>query len=83
MLNLTTATDSQLTMLRLCNLAITRWATSGQFTLSLCTVHVGALASQTRQVRSALQSYDEELAAQLWDLSADTAKLPRNPSAHS
>ena len=35
--------------------------------------------SQTRLVASAPQSYDAELARSLWDLSADTAGLPREP----
>lgn len=39
----------------------------------------GALASKTVLVPSSVQSYDAELAATLWDLSADTAKLSRQP----
>ncbi|MEW5307215.1 MAG: hypothetical protein WDW36_009623 [Sanguina aurantia] len=35
------------------------------------------LASQTKAVRSSTQSYDQKLATELWDVSADVAKLPR------
>ena len=37
----------------------------------------GRLLSATRCVPSAPLSYDASLAAQLWDLSADAARLPR------
>ncbi|KAL3134898.1 hypothetical protein ABBQ32_007864 [Trebouxia sp. C0010 RCD-2024] len=39
----------------------------------------GLLASQTRLVPSSMQSYDQQLAADLWDLSADTAKVSSQP----
>ncbi|KAL4459095.1 hypothetical protein ABPG75_013960 [Micractinium tetrahymenae] len=39
----------------------------------------GRLNSSTRPVPSAPLSYDASLAAQLWDLSADAAGLPREP----
>lgn len=39
----------------------------------------GLLASKTVQVPSSVQSYDEQLASALWNLSADTAKLSRQP----
>jgi len=42
-------------------------------------VTVGLFASKTVLVPSSVQSYDEKLAADLWDLSADTAKLSRQP----
>lgn len=35
------------------------------------------LASKTKAVRSSTQSYDQKLAKELWDVSADVAKLPR------
>lgn len=37
----------------------------------------GLLASRTRLVPSSVQSYDQQLAADLWNLSADIAKVPR------
>lgn len=40
----------------------------------------GAIAGRTQLVRSSRASYDERLAAQLWDASADMAKLPRSPA---
>ena len=42
-------------------------------------VVVGLFASKTVLVPSSVQSYDEKVAADLWDLSADTAKLSRQP----
>jgi len=42
-------------------------------------VTVGLFASKTVLVPSSVQSYDEKVAADLWDLSADTAKLSRQP----
>lgn len=39
----------------------------------------GLLASRTMPVRSATQSYDAKLAAELWDASAELAKLPAQP----
>lgn len=39
----------------------------------------GLVASKTVLVPSSVQSYDEQLAADLWNLSADTAKLSRQP----
>lgn len=40
-----------------------------------------AWMSSTLQVPSVPASYDKELAARLWDLSADAAKVPRNPAS--
>lgn len=40
----------------------------------------GFLAGRTKAVRSSKLSYDEKLAAELWDLSADFAKVPRSPT---
>ncbi|DBA88388.1 TPA: hypothetical protein ACH3X2_004882 [Trebouxia sp. C0005] len=42
----------------------------------------GLFASKTVLVPSSVQSYDEKVAADLWDLSADTAKLSRQPITH-
>jgi len=42
-------------------------------------VVVGLFASETVLVPSSVQTYDEKVAADLWDLSADTAKLSRQP----
>lgn len=39
----------------------------------------GLLASQTRLVPSAVQSYDQQLAADLWELSAEIAKVSSQP----
>ena len=39
----------------------------------------GWLAGETRCVPAAPLAYDTALAAQLWDLSADACKLPRQP----
>lgn len=39
----------------------------------------GWLAGETRCVPAAPLAYDAALAAQLWDLSADACKLPRQP----
>ncbi len=39
----------------------------------------GLLASRTMPVRSSTQSYDANLAAELWDASAELAKLPAQP----
>ena len=39
----------------------------------------GLLASQTRLVPSAAQSYDRQLAADLWNLSAQIAKVSSQP----
>lgn len=43
----------------------------------LCALLAGALASKIVLVPSSVQSYDKQLAAQLWDLSADTARIAR------
>ena len=45
-------------------------------------VVAGLFASKTVLVPSSVQSYDEKVAADLWDLSADTAKLSRQPITH-
>ena len=47
----------------------------------LCALSAGRLGTTTRQVPSSASSYDQELAAALWDLSADTAGLPRVSAA--
>lgn len=39
----------------------------------------GWLAGETRPVPAAPLAYDAALASQLWDLSADICKLPRQP----
>ena len=39
----------------------------------------GWLAGETRPVPAAPLAYDAALASQLWDLSADVCKLPRQP----
>ena len=44
-----------------------------------CVFVAGLFASKTVLVPSSVQSYDEKVAADLWDLSADTAKLSRQP----
>jgi hypothetical protein len=37
----------------------------------------GALLAKVKLVRSAVQTYDAELAEQLWDVSAEYAKVPK------
>ena len=37
------------------------------------------MAAKTQLVPSSVQSYDQQLAADLWDLSADTAKVSNQP----
>lgn len=44
-----------------------------------CRLTGGALCSAIKSVRSATQSYDEKLAAELWDESAEFADLPKAP----
>lgn len=39
----------------------------------------GVVAGRTLPVRSATQTYDAKLAAELWDASAELAKLPARP----
>lgn len=39
----------------------------------------GALLSKTKMCRPGKHAYDEKVAAELWDVSAEFAKLPKQP----
>lgn len=44
-----------------------------------CRLTGGMLGSATKLVQSSKCSHDEKLAAELWDVSAEFAKLPKEP----